>query len=91
MYDHAIFATYSLTFMSLLTILLAVLNAIGVPGGVLFVAGALIPPFHMYRQLKGAYRLGRGGALWRLFWLLNFTAWTSTLFILLLLYLGLAD
>jgi hypothetical protein len=25
----------------------------------------LIPPFHIYRQLKGAYGLGRWGALWR--------------------------
>ncbi len=91
MYDHAIFSTYSLTFMSLLTIVLAVLNAIGVPGEALFFAAALIPPFHMYRQLKGTYGLSRAGALWRLFWLLNFTAWTSTLFILLLLYLGVAD
>ena len=31
MYDHAIFATYSLTFTSLLAIVLAVLAAIGVP------------------------------------------------------------
>ena len=25
----------------------------------------LIPPFHIYRQLKGAYGLSRWGALWR--------------------------
>ncbi|MES2336972.1 MAG: DUF3667 domain-containing protein [Pseudomonadota bacterium] len=91
MYDHAIFATYSLTFMSLLTIVLAVLGAVGVPGEALFFAAMLIPPLHMYRQLKGAYGLSRAGTIWRLFWLLNFTAWTSTLFVLLLLYLGVAD
>ena len=35
--------------------------------GVTSIAGLLwlLPPFHMYRQLKGAYALGRGGALWR--------------------------
>lgn len=91
LYDHAVFATYSLTFMSLLVIVLAVLGAIGVPSGMLWIAAGLIPPFHMYRQLKGAYRLSRGGALWRLFWLMNFTLITSMLFLLLLLYLGVAD
>jgi len=91
MYDHAIFATYSLTFMSLLVILLAVLGAIGVPAGIIVPAALLIPPFHMYRQLKGAYCLSRAGALWRLFWLLNFTILTTTIFTLLLLYLGVAD
>lgn len=91
MYDHAIFATYSLTFMSLLTIVLAVLGAVGVPTWILVLAALAIPPFHMYRQLKGTYRLSRLGALWRLFWLLNFTVLTTTLFTLLLLYLGVAD
>lgn len=91
MYDHAVFATYSLTFMSLLVIVLAVLGAIGVPTWLLAVAAFGIPPFHIYRQLKGAYRLGRGGALWRLFWLLNFIWIALTLFLVLLLYLGVAD
>ncbi len=91
MYDHAIFATYSLTFMSLLVIVLAVLGAVGVPGWILVLSALGIPPVHMYRQLRGAYRLGRLSALWRLFWLVNFTAITSTLFTLLLLYLGVAD
>lgn len=91
LYDHAIFATYSLTFMSLLVIVLAVLGAVGVPSGAIVLAAFLIPPFHMYRQLKGAYGLSRGGALWRLAWLLFFTTMTTTLFTMLLLYLGAAE
>lgn len=91
MYDHAVFATYSLTFMSLLVIVLALLGAIGVPAGWLWTAGVLIPPFHIYRQLKGTYRLGRAGALWRTFWMLNFALFSSTLFVVLLVYLGVAD
>ncbi len=91
LYDHAIFATYSLTFMSLLTILLAALGAVGVPAGWLWTAAVFIPPFHIYRQLKGAYRLSRLGALWRTFWMVNFALVTSTLFVLLLIYLGVAD
>jgi hypothetical protein len=91
MYDHAIFATYSLTFMSLLTIVLALLGAIGVSEGVLWTAAMLIPPIHIYKQLKGGYRLSRAGALWRTFLMLNFALVASILFVTLLLYLGLAD
>ncbi|UVO50053.1 DUF3667 domain-containing protein [Sphingomonas sp. SUN019] len=91
MYDHAIFATYSLTFMSLLVIVLALLGAIGVPVWMLWTAAGLIPPFHIYRQLKGAYRLSRAGALWRTFWMLNFALVTTTFFVVLLIYLGVAD
>ncbi|WP_380937712.1 DUF3667 domain-containing protein [Sphingomonas floccifaciens] len=91
LYDHAIFATYSLTFMSLLVIVLAVLGAVGVPSWLIVLAAIGIPPFHMYRQLKGAYGLGRLGALWRLAWLLFFVTIVTTLFTLLLLYLGAAD
>ena len=91
LYDHAVFATYSLTFMSLLTILLATLGALGIPAGWLWTAALIIPPLHIYRQLKGAYRLSRPGALWRTFWMLNFALITSTLFITLLVYMGVAD
>lgn len=91
MYDHAIFATYSLTFMSLLTIVLALLGAIGMSESVLWIAAMLIPPIHIYKQLKGGYRLSRGGALWRTFLMLNFALVTTILFVTLLLYLGLAD
>ena len=91
MYDHAVFATYSLTFMSLLTILLALLGAIGVSESALWFAAMLAPPLHIYKQLKGGYRLSRGGALWRTFLMLNFALVTTILFVTLLLYLGLAE
>ena len=87
-YDHAVFATYSLAFMSLFAILVAVLAFAGVGGGLLGLAATLIPPIHLYKQLKGAYRLRRSGALWRTAWMLAFAVMTSTLFILLLLTVG---
>ncbi|MDF2389117.1 hypothetical protein JMG10_47345 [Nostoc ellipsosporum NOK] len=59
LYDHAVFTTYSLTFMSLLTVVLAVLAAAGVPEWMLWTAAGIIPPVHIYKQLKGAYRLSR--------------------------------
>ena len=63
LYDHTVFVTYSLCFMSLLVIAGLFFGAIGWTG----IAGLLwlLPPFHMYRQLKGAYSLGRAGAIWR--------------------------
>lgn len=91
MYDHAIFATYSLAFMSLLTIVLAVLVAIGLPEWIAWTAAVFIPPFHIYKQLKYGYNLGRIGALWRTFLMLNFAIFTLTFFAMFLLWIGLAD
>ncbi|SEN72488.1 Protein of unknown function [Sphingomonas gellani] len=91
MYDHAVFATYSLSFMSLLLITLAILGALGLSGGWIALAALVIPPLHIYKQLKGAYRLSRVGALWRTCCMLLFAAITCTLFVTMLLYLGTAD
>jgi hypothetical protein len=91
LYDHAIFATYSLSFMLLFATLLAALFYAGVPQWMLWTAFGLVPPVHMYRQLKGAYQLSRAGALWRLALLLTFTTITSSLFFALLMYLGGAE
>ena len=56
LYDHTVFVTYSLSFMMMLVILGGILVAAAGPAlaGFLF----FVPPFHMYRQLKGAYRTG---------------------------------
>ena len=91
MYDHAIFATYSLAFMSLLTIVLAVLVAVGLPAWIAWTAAVFIPPFHIYKQLKYGYNIGRIGALWRTFLMLNFAVFTLTFFAMFLLWVGLAD
>lgn len=90
-YDHAVFATYSLSFMSLFAILVAVLIAAGFGGALLWLAMMLVPPIHLYKQFKGSYHLGRAGALWRTAWMLFFSLFTSTAFILLLLTLGVAE
>lgn len=84
MYDHAVFATYSLTFMSLLAIVLAVLAATIVPAWLCWTAAAVLPPLHLYKQLKGTYGLGRRGAVWRLGWLLFFASFTLVFFAMLL-------
>ncbi len=91
LYDHAVFTTYSLTFMSLLTITLAVLQAIGLPMWMVITAALAVPPFHIYRQLKGTYQLGRIGALVRMVLLVSLIVSAIVpAFALVLLYLGLA-
>jgi hypothetical protein len=87
-YDHTVFVTYSLAFMTLGFILLSLLRPIGLPGWVAGWAVALVPPVHMYRQLRGAYALSRFSALWRTGALLLFAAIASTIFMGLLLMLG---
>jgi hypothetical protein len=65
LYDHAVFVTYSIAFMSLLFIALSALAAIGLPNGWLNLAGMLIAPVHIYSQLKDTYGLSRFGAIAR--------------------------
>jgi hypothetical protein len=86
LYDHTVFVTYSLSFMMMLVIAGGLLVAAGVSGiaGLLF----LLPPFHMYRQLKGAYQLGQFGALWRTFALTVFAFVAISLFVVLLVAVG---
>ncbi len=64
-YDHAIFVTYSLAFMSMLFIIVSMLILAGVSEGWIVLITFLIPPVHIYRQLKGAYNLSHFSAFWR--------------------------
>ncbi|WP_375272913.1 DUF3667 domain-containing protein [Sphingomonas sp.] len=90
-YDHSVFATYSLTFMSLLAITTALLMTAGASSGIVIVA-LVAAVVHIYKQLKGAYSLGRAGALVRTVVLTTFICWAIVpLFLTGLLYLGLAD
>ncbi|TNE49658.1 MAG: DUF3667 domain-containing protein [Sphingomonadales bacterium] len=89
-YDHAIFATYSIAFMSLLFITLSLLAAGGIGGAWVFLALAVIPPVHIYKHLKYTYGLSRFSAIWRLFMLLGFVVVILLLFFQVLLLLGAA-
>ncbi len=84
MYDHAIFATYSLSAMTLMVVMLSVVAAFGAPAWVIWTVLLIFPPWHMYRQLKGAYRLGWFGASWRMIALV-ISAYTSALIFFLFL------
>ena len=84
MYDHAVFSLYALSFMALLVISVTLLEKTGlstVAGNLLWMA----PPFHMFAQLRGAYRLRVWGALWRTVALLFIALGVMVLYLLLIL------
>ncbi|HEY1606884.1 MAG TPA: DUF3667 domain-containing protein [Allosphingosinicella sp.] len=87
-YDHTVFVTYSLAFMTLLLVALSLLRAAFLPVALAGLAFILIPPIHICRQLHGAYRLSWFSALWRTLVLLLFAGFDLLLFLLLLVALG---
>lgn len=87
-YDHAIFVTYSLAFMSLLFIAVSIAGMSGAIGYGAFGILALIPPIHLYKQLRGTYGLSRFSAWWRLMALSLFIWVVLILFLQVLLLLG---
>jgi hypothetical protein len=91
LYDHAIFVTYSLSFMMLGATIVTLLMMVGAPDWTYGCLIAFGPPAHIYAQLRGTYGLGRFSALWRTVALLIFVSITLTLFLILLLGLGLMD
>ena len=90
LYDHGVFVLYSLTAMSILMMLIAVLGPLwsgfAILGALLFTFGV---PVHMFAQLKGAYSLSWFSAAWRTLFLLIFASIAFTLFILAIITLGL--
>ena len=87
-YDHAIFVTYSLSFMTLLTLAIVLAGLAGVSPGVVVFASMIIPPVHIYKQLRRTYGLSRFSAFWRLCVLTIFIFVVLTLFIQALLLIG---
>lgn len=88
-YDHAVFTTYSLSFMSLMFIACALSVKFNILPELFIIAAALYAPFHIYRQLRHAYGLSRIGAILRFFVLFAFINLVAILFFLILIALGL--
>jgi Skp family chaperone for outer membrane proteins len=84
-YDHIVFVTYSIAFMSLGFVGLTLLKPLGPSDAIAGLAIALVPPIHIYRQLCGAYALSWSSALWRTVVLLFFTVIAISIFLSLLL------
>ena len=87
-YDHLVFVTYSIAFMSFALVAYVLLRTAGLGGPLLDLAAVVIPPVHMYRQLRRAYDLSQFSALWRTLVLLIFASIALSLFAMLLLLLG---
>ncbi|MEP0391092.1 MAG: DUF3667 domain-containing protein [Erythrobacter sp.] len=87
-YDHAIFVTYSLSFMSLLFIAVSLAGSFGAPVPLVVLPLLIIPPVHLYKQLRGTYEIGQFSALWRLLLLSIFIWIVLILFLQALLLLG---
>jgi hypothetical protein len=88
MYDHAIFITYSISFMMMFLIILTLANAFGVSAAIWGVALGIVPPLHLYKQLRYAYGLSRFGAWLRLFLLSIAISIILVIFFMLLLTIG---
>ncbi|WP_404335727.1 DUF3667 domain-containing protein [Sphingomonas sp. MMS12-HWE2-04] len=88
LYDHTVFIIYSIAFMSLFYIVVTVVAAIGLGGAWLGFAALLLPFLHVTRQLQQAYRLGWFSAIVRALILTFFISWILTLFVLILVALG---
>lgn len=87
-YDHAIFVIYSLSFATLLAVVLTIAYQLRAPNQLLWSIFMFGMPVHMYVQLRGAYQLGWFNALVRTTALATFAVIAATLFMLLLLALG---
>lgn len=88
-YDHAVFTTYSIAFMSLLFIVVTLSVKFSILPGLVIPAAMFYAPFHMYRQLRHAYGTSRIGGMFRLALLLTCTTIVVTLFLTILVNLGL--
>lgn len=89
MYDHAVFALYSLSFMALLVVVLTLLAKTGLNTLVAYLA-CMAPPLHMFLQLRGTYSLGFASTLWRTLALLCVSATVFVLYLVLILYVSVA-
>lgn len=87
-YDHMVFVTYSLSFMMMLVVAGSLLIEIGFPtlASLLF----FVPPFHMYRQLKGAYELSRFSAIMRTMALVTFAFAAAGMFMAAAVAIGMS-
>jgi len=87
-FDHTVFVTYSIAFMSLGLIALSLVRPLGIGETLIGFAMVLVPPVHIYRQLRGAYLLSRFSALWRTAAVLIFALIAAMIFFILLVLLG---
>ena len=91
LYDHAIFALYSISFMSLLFIAGSLALTADIVTEIFWVPLLLAPSLHMFVSLRGAYGLGVFSAGWRTVYLSIAAAFTLSLYFLILIVAGVFD
>jgi hypothetical protein len=87
-YDHAVFSLYSLSFMSLLIVVCALLALVGMSAPAVTLL-LLVPPLHMFLQLRETYRLGLFASLWRTVMLIGIAGTAFLLFLVFILVMSL--
>lgn len=91
LYDHVVYALYALSFASLLFVGVVLSTqhpwTSWLPGWLIMVG----LPVHTFFHLKGAYALGWWSALWRTFFMLIFATIIASIFLVLIIVLGLAN
>ena len=88
LFDHTVYILYSLSFVSLLFIVMSLLSAWGW-GFEFFMPWLLLSiPVHAYFQMKGGYSLGWFSALWRTPVLMMFALLGLTFFLIAIILLG---
>jgi hypothetical protein len=87
MYDHAVFTLYSLSFMALVVSVLFLLR-FGELDTIALLTFVLVPPLHLFVQLRGTYTLSAGSALWRTAFLLLVAGVVAFAYLALVFYLA---
>jgi hypothetical protein len=89
LYDHMSYALYALAFAAFLFSAVVLIGKIPfISWGAAWLLAAL--PVHMWFHLKGAYALGWWSATWRTVFMLNFAWIVASIFLVLVIILGLA-
>ena len=91
LYDHAVFALYSISFISLLFVFGSLMLSLNVVSQFVWIPIVLAPAAHMFASLRGAYVLGPWEAGWRTFYLSLAAVMTLSFYLVILIILGVID
>ncbi|MFZ6689377.1 DUF3667 domain-containing protein [Undibacterium sp. SXout11W] len=64
MFDHAVFSLFSLSFMAILIMFITILGKLNLTGFAAFLT-VVVPPLHMFAQIRVSYALTNFEAFWR--------------------------
>lgn len=87
LFDHAVFVIYSLSFMTWLMILVALLAKLSL-STLAMILFFIAPPLHIYTQLKHAYQLSTASTAWRTLALLCVALLTLTLYVAMITFMS---